>query len=351
MEASFQLALAILKQSPPFDSLSPYLCTLFRYTMVSSFRLQKASHFTLFTLFFSLLFLTSCKSSKAAAGSADTLPNALLWKIEHKDLPEPSYLFGTIHMIPQEDFFLPSGFEDAFGKTEKVVFEIDMDEMSDMGSMMGLMSGLMMKNGTSLKNLLSAEEYKEVSDYFEGMGLPMMLLNNVKPMFLSMLADMNMDPGAMGDEDIMSYEMELYDKANEKGKKVGGLETKAYQKSIFDSIPYKEQAQMLLDAVRGVDMESDMFDETVELYKKQNIEAMVAMVTQSDEGEYEDVLLTNRNRNWIPLMIKKMQKGGVFFAVGAGHLGGENGVIRLLKNEGYTLTPVSTYKGSSPKKV
>ena len=348
---SLQLAFAILKQSPPFDSLSPYLYGLFRYTMVISFRLQQASHFTLFTLFFSLLLLASCKSSKATAGSTDTLPDALLWKIDHKDLPESSYLFGTIHMIPKEDFFLPTGLEDAFNKTDRVIFEIDMDEMSDMGSMMGMMSGLMMKNGASLKNLLTDAEYKEVSDYFEGMGLPMMLLNNVKPMFLSMLADMNMDPGAMGDEDIVSYEMELYDKANEKGKKVGGLETMAYQMSIFDSIPYKEQADMLLEAVRGVDLESDMFDETVELYKKQDIESMVAMVTESDEGEYEDVLLTNRNRNWIPLMIKKMQKGGVFFAVGAGHLGGPNGVIRLLKKEGYTLTPVSTYKGSSPKKV
>jgi len=305
----------------------------------------------LFLFLASTLVFSSCKGTKAATSSADTLQDALLWKIERKDLPEPSYLFGTIHMIPQEDFFLPSGLEDAFDKTDKVVFEIDMDKMSDMGSMMGMMSSLMMKDGMSLNKLLTPEEYKEVSAYFENMGLPMMLLNNVKPMFLSMLADMNMDPNAMGSGDIISYEMELYDMANEDGKKVGGLETMEYQMSLFDKIPYKDQADMLLDAVRGVSVESDMFDETVELYKHQDIEAMVSMVGESDEGNYEDVLLNDRNHNWIPLMIKKMQNGSVFFAVGAGHLGGEQGVIRLLRKEGYELTPVSVYKAVSPKRV
>jgi uncharacterized protein YbaP (TraB family) len=297
------------------------------------------------------LFLASCKGPKAATDSTDTLPDALLWKIERKDMTEPSYLFGTIHMIPQEDFFLPSGLEEAFDKSDKVVFEIDLDDMSDMGAMMGLMSNLMMKNGMSLNKLLSPQEYKEVSDYFEEMGMPMFLLNNVKPMFLSMLAEMNMDPEAMGSEEVTSYEMELYDMANNDAKPVGGLETMAYQMSLFDSIPYEDQAEMLLDAVRGTDIESDMFDETVELYKHQDIEAMVSMVGESEEGEFEDALLNNRNRNWIPLMEKKMENGSVFFAVGAGHLGGEQGVIRLLRKAGFEVTPVSVYKPVAPKRV
>jgi len=312
------------------------------------------SRFTLLTILFSSFFLESCKGPKAATAEADTLPDALLWKIEHKDLKAPSYLFGTIHMIPEEDFFLPDGLEEAFEKSERVVFEIDMDDMSDMGSLMGMMSGLMMKDGMTLQKLLTPAEYQEVSEYFEAMGMPMFLLGNVKPMFLSMLAEVNLDPDAMQSEDIVSYEMALYDKANETSKQVGGLETMAYQMSLFDSIPYKDQAVMLLDAVRGTNQESDMFEETVELYKLQKIEAMVAMVGESDEnadGNYEDVLLNNRNQNWIPAMKKKMSKASIFFAVGAGHLGGEQGVIRLLRKEGYTVTPVSVYKPGAPKRV
>ncbi len=315
---------------------------------------KRHSCFILVTIVFSFLFLTSCKGPKAATAATDTLPDALLWKIEHKDLAEPSYLFGTIHMIPKEDFFLPQGLEEAFEKSKRVVFEIDLDDMSDMGSLMGMMSGLMMKDGMSLKKLLSAAEYEEVSAYFEEMGMPMFLLGNVKPMFLAMLAEVNMDPTAMQSEDIISYEMELYDKANNTSKDVGGLETMAYQMSLFDSIPYKDQAVMLLDAVRGTNLESDMFEETVALYKLQKIEAMVAMVGESTEegsGSYEDVLLNNRNRNWIPVMAKKMKKGAVFFAVGAGHLAGDQGVIRLLRKEGYEVTPVSVHRAVNPKKV
>ena len=315
---------------------------------------RKKSFFLISLVAFSTLFLFSCKGSKTAQAGSDTLPQALLWKIEHKDIPEPSYLFGTIHMIPQEDFFLPVGFEDAFAKTDDVVFEIDLDDMSDMGSLMGLLTNLMMKDGMTLNKLLTAGEYQEVSNYFDGMGMPMFLLNKVKPMFLSMLAEVNMDPAEMESDDIISYEMEIYEKANAVSKEVGGLETMAYQMSLFDSIPYKEQAKMLLDAVRGTNMESDMFEETVDLYKLQDIEAMVAMVGESAEGDssnFENILLHNRNHNWIPIMSKKMMKGPVFFAVGAGHLGGEEGVIRLLKKAGYQLSPVSAYKSVPTRKI
>lgn len=308
----------------------------------------------IFALLPAILLLISCKGTKAAVNATDTLPDALLWKIEHKDLAQPSYLFGTIHIIPEGDYFYPVGFEDAFRKSEKVIFEIDMDDMSDMGSLMGMMSGLMMQDGMTLKKLYTADEYKDVSGYFEALGMPMFLLENVKPMFLSMLTEVNMDPAAMDMENIKSYEMELYDMANNDGKKVGGLETMEYQLSLFDSISYQEQADMLLEAVRGTSGEDDQLDETIELYKSQNIEGMVAMVESAvadGSGDYERFLLHNRNRNWIPLMKRKMQNSTVFFAVGAGHLGGPQGVIRLLMKEGYTLTPVSVDKGKEVKKI
>ena len=198
--------------------------------MIHQFKFRAGQFLSyLFMPIIAVVFLASCKGPKAATTSTDTLPNALLWKIEGKALPETSYLFGTIHMIPEEDYFLPSGLEDAFKQSDRVVFEIDLDEMSDMGSMMGMLSNLMMDNGMTLNKIMTPEEYKEVSAYFEGMGLPMFLLNGVKPMFLSMLAEMSMDPSSMESEEIISYEMELYDMANSSSKTVGGLETIAYQ--------------------------------------------------------------------------------------------------------------------------
>jgi uncharacterized protein YbaP (TraB family) len=313
-----------------------------------------------FLLFVSLLLTfaagsVGCKSTKPATKDTDLLPQALLWKIEGKGMKEPSYLFGTIHMIEEDDYFLPTGFDEAFESCDQVVFEIDMDDMTDMSAIMSLLSDIVMKNGTTLNKLLSPSEYKEVSAYFENMGLPMFLLNKVKPMFLSMLADVNMDPEALQTDDIVSYEMNIYDKANEENKEVGGLETMAYQMSLFDSIPYKDQAKMLLDAVRGTSTEEGgSLDETAKLYKEQNIEAMVALMSEDEASGvagYEDILLNNRNNNWIAVMPQKMEKGPTFFAVGAGHLGGPNGVVRLLRKAGYTMTPVSVYKANAAKKI
>ncbi|MBK9984654.1 MAG: TraB/GumN family protein [Saprospiraceae bacterium] len=302
----------------------------------------------------SAFLLVSCKGSKSAVQPAASVPHALLWKIEKPGQAEPSYLFGTIHMIPKDDYFLPSGLDEAFDKSKQVVFEIDLDEMSDMGSMMGMLSNLMMKDGTTLQDLLTPQEYTEVSKYFDNMGLPMFLLSNVKPMFLSMLAEVNMNPEEMQSDDIVSYEMNLYDRAQKAKKEVGGLETMQYQMSLFDSISYKDQALMLLDAIKGTNTDTDMYDQTVELYKHQDIEAMIEMATEpkpGEDGNFENVLINNRNKNWIPIMSKMMKNGPVFFAVGAGHLAGENGVLSLLKKQGYKVTPVSVYKANVPKRV
>jgi uncharacterized protein YbaP (TraB family) len=68
---------------------------------------------------------------------------------------------------------------------------------------------------------------------------------------------------------------------------------------------------------------------------------MVSMMGEEESlGGYEDLLLVTRNKNWIPVMGEMMKTQPVFFAVGAGHLGGKNGVIALLRQEGYTVVPV-----------
>ena len=81
----------------------------------------------------------------------------------------------------------------------------------------------------------------------------------------------------------------------------------------------------------------------VDIYKKQDLDGMITMISEDEDGigDFEDVMLNNRNKNWIPVMAEMMKSETVFFAVGAGHLAGESGVIHLLRKEGYKLTPLS----------
>lgn len=280
-------------------------------------------------------------SETASAPIAKEKPKSLLWEINGNGLTASSYLFGTIHMINAEDFFLPEGTLTAIDEVSKMVFELDMEEITDPSKLMGVMQKAYMKGDTSLSDLLTTEEYSLVENHFKEKGLPIFFLERIKPMFLTVFASDEFDPTAMQSGGLKSYEIEFTEMAKEGDKLTGGLETVDFQISIFDAIPYVDQAKMLLDAIQS-SSDSDSLKDMVKLYKQQDIYGLFDMM-KSDEsiGEFEDVLLFQRNKNWIPLMSDEMKTQRTFFAVGAGHLGGDLGVIELLRKAGYMVNPIS----------
>lgn len=298
------------------------------------------------SVFVGIFFLIfGCHSSRKTVTQEPTqLPNTLLWEIHSKDLDSPSYLFGTIHLIPEEMYFWPAHFQKAYAATEQVALETNELEM-DPASMMGLMPKIMMPDGKSLASLVSEEEYERIQQFFDEMGLPLIFLQNIKPFFLYMLVDLDM--GSLFSEGIKSYEMEITDLAKDDNKAVLGLETLDYQISIFDSIPYTDQADML---VRAIDQKLDPDDTDNEpdsntLYQTYIDQDLNAILTEVQETEvvfrrFNKIFLENRNRNWIPEIEKYIHQKPTFIAVGAAHLPGTTGVIRLLEEAGYTLIPV-----------
>lgn len=265
-------------------------------------------------------------------------PASLLWKIEGKGLTKPSYLFGTIHLIPRSKFLFNSAMNNAFSQVDNVAFEIDMNIMNDYSQMFEILSKVRMPDGITIKDLLTPEDYKLFQEKFSDQGLPTVFLEGIKPMFLSAMGgDMG---GANGD--MVSYEVELSEKAKEQNKMISGLETIDEQLSIIDSIPLKDQAAMLVESLKSTDADSG-YDEMVEKYLQQDIEGLNDVINESPEAkdiELMNSLLKDRNIKWISIMKKMMETSPTFFAVGAGHLGGNDGVIKLLRKEGYTLSPV-----------
>lgn len=299
-----------------------------------------------------LLFLSFSSSvwSQPSVYAPTADENSLLWQITGPGLKAPSYLFGTIHMIPAEDFVLNPATRQALEQAKVVAFEIDTEDMTNPMAMFSMLGKMYMNNDTTLSDLLSAEEYTMVSAHFDKLGLPLSFLKRVKPMFLSVLAAEDMKDFQMGggdNEKIMSYELELTRMAKEQEKDIQGLETIEYQMSLFDSIPYGAQARMLVEAVQAEQAPATgnagdaSFARMVEMYKNQDIIAMQGLM--DEEGGiagYEDLLLVNRNRNWIAPMSKLMKEQTTFFAVGAGHLAGNQGVIALLREQGFEVKAV-----------
>ncbi len=272
----------------------------------------------------------------------DTLARSLLWQISHPELATASYLYGTIHMIGKDDFFLTDSTLATFARSQQVIFEINLEEMTDLSVLFSLITKVMMDDGKRLRDLLSKEDFAFVQKRFSELGLPLTLFERMKPMFLSSFASGDMGADGLSGGSMVSYEMEFMEMANLQDKEIDGLETIEFQMSMFDSIPYKVQAEMLVESLRSGDSGDDQFQVMVDLYKAQDLEGMQALFQQGEGGigDYEDTLLINRNRNWIPIMQRMMKEKPTFFAVGAGHLGGQQGVIELLRDAGYTLIPL-----------
>jgi uncharacterized protein YbaP (TraB family) len=187
-----------------------------------------------------------------------------------------------------------------------------------------------MKNDTTLSDLLSKEDYEKVKEFMEKKSslFPFSKLETYKPMLVSSLL-MESDAGC---DQAVAMEQLILEEAKKNQKRIEGLETMSFQASIFDSIPYKLQAEQLLKYVKEGDSKSKadkQFEAMIDAYKSQDIEKL---------GEF--ILLYNRNRNWVQKLKTIMSEKSVTIAVGAGHLAGEKGVIKLLRKEGYTVKPV-----------
>jgi uncharacterized protein len=298
------------------------------------------------TLLSTLLVLIgfTVKAQTKETPSVSTTQNALLWEITGKGLTKPSYIYGTIHLIPKSDFFLTDATKKALNESQKVMFEINMKDMQNPMLILSIMSKAMMPRGQKLRDLISKEDYALVKARFEEIGMPLPMLESIKPMFLSAMVEGGGNPmDTSGKEATTAYEMEIMKIADKDQKEMGGLETMEFQMGIFDSIPLKTQAEMLVKSIKSVNNGDSEFKAMVEMYKSQDIEAMAGTMKGGEENElskYEGVLLTSRNKNWIPLIVKNSAGKSIFYAVGAGHLGGEMGVVNLLRKEGFTLKPL-----------
>jgi len=266
--------------------------------------------------------------------------NTLLWKISGNGVKKPSYLFGTIHMLCADDAGLSDSLKNVIKRVQEVYFEVDLDNMFEM---LGVMSKMKMKGDTTLQDLLSEEDYQKVKKYFETNEsmLPFSMLETYKPM----LAASTLQQGGMACESTAMMEQVIMQEAKQYNKSIKGLESMGYQASVLDNIPYKLQADQLvsyIDNANKGDGEDKELTEMMNAYRNQDLQKLEEMLMKSDPSisNYTDILLYNRNENWVLKLKELLPEKSMLIAVGAGHLPGKKGCINLLRQAGYKVTPV-----------
>ena len=265
--------------------------------------------------------------------------HTLLWRISGKGTTRPSWLFGTMHILCASDARLTDSLKAAIASCDEVYFEINLSDMSDM---LNSIKYMRMNDSKKLSDLLKPDEYARVKDYFTKHSslLPFSMLERFKPMLISgLIEEQGLDCQTTDGMELMI--MQQLHSSTEK-KPVNGLETAEFQAGLFDSIPYEQQAKELVNYIDSADENKKATRQLAELYVHQDLDSIGQLSDKDDPGMsgYMDLLLYNRNRKWARELDTLLPGKSLLIAVGAAHLPGKEGVIELLRKEGYTVDPV-----------
>lgn len=266
---------------------------------------------------------------------------SMLWKVSGNDLKQPSYLFGTYHILKDSYLKQTPAVQQAFDKSAGVVVETTVDS----AAMLSMAMKAMMP-GKNLKQLISPTDYDLVAGEFRKMtGYDLAMFGMMKPIMTATTLSMAYTEK---EADTLSHftgqpiDLFFASEGHRKGKVVTPLETMEQQMNfLFDHDPVEKQAADLVTMVKEKsDMRKAAGDLTT-LYLKGDLSGLYKL-SQSYEDKYGDLsfLVTERNHTWMKRLPGLMAARPTFVAVGALHLAGPDGLINLLRKQGYTLSPV-----------
>lgn len=263
------------------------------------------------------------------APSVSLNEKSLLWEISGNGLSKSSYLYGTIHMICGNDYFLSDKTKKAFDSTDNLVLEVNLADPKEISSAQQFIYGK-----EPLSKTLSPQQLNDLDVLLQKRtGMTVKQVDKFSIMAVMSLITMK----SFGCADIKMYEMEFIEMAKSSSKSIAGFETLQAQNDFLSSAYTDAEVITMLQGSNDDDAKK-----LVQNYIQENLPEIYKGLTASKamNEKTRKVLLDVRNENWIVKMPNIMKDKSTFFAVGAGHLLGEQGVISLLRKKGYTVKPV-----------
>jgi len=283
------------------------------------------------TKFFALVIAIAAFICPRLKAQTKPVENALLWEVSGKGLSKPSYVYGTFHMMCNDDFNIPQNLKTAIGNANRVTFEVDLSDSTYMAQIKQSMV-----SAVPLSKKLTSQQFRSLDSVLT-LKLPYTLkqLDNLSIQAVSSILALKALPCA----EPRSYEAELLKLAKEQHKNIGGLETVKFQMECYRKA-YSDQ-YIFNQTLRMDDMATGL-NTMMAMYRKQDVTGLYNHITDkaNAEPQTEKWLLQTRNTNWVEAMPALMQKESNVFAVGSAHLAGKTGIIALLRAQGYTVKPL-----------
>ena len=278
------------------------------------------------------------------------------YKISGNGLEKPSYIIGTHHLANVGFVNQINGVTEALTETDQVYGELVWDTMTNIDSLKAVQNAMTLPAGKTIKDYLTPDEYKRLDAFMvakmgTGLSNPMVAskMGNLTPMALvtqfQLLLFMTKH---MGEFDPSStFDQYFQAQAKKNGLPCGGLETLQKQINVlYTGKPMSRQVEELMCFIDNENFNSQMMEDLTSAFYAQNLETLKQVMDRKLGGkcdstpEEEDMLINNRNADWVAKMPGIMTSKPTFFAVGAAHLPGDKGVLQLLRNAGYTIEGV-----------
>lgn len=297
----------------------------------------KGTHMTRFFVYLQIILACACTVNAKSDKKADR-KNCLYAVTGPKNTV---YLQGSIHFLNPENYPLSTQIEDTFKKCETIVFEVDIGEINSPASQTLIMNKGILSGGKTLEDVLSTNTYTLLQSKLEewGMGAGMAIFQSFKPWFLNItLVALKLQN--LGYSLEHGLDLYFYNKAKAENKKTLGLETIGFQIGLLDEFSSEEQDAQIAAGLKELANIEKKIQELVNGWQNGDSKK-IEKILHEDLREFPEVyksVLTDRNLDWLPKIKTYLQgERNVMVIVGAGHLVGKNGLLELLRKEGYAI--------------
>jgi len=281
-----------------------------------------------------LLALPGSAPAEAPAVSSATTAAAVrpaLWKVSDADTT--IWLFGTIHILPQDVDWYKGPVRAALEGSGELVTEIPIDETQQSAAV--IVAKSRRGDGKSLRDALPPVERTKYEAGMTALGLPVGLFDGNDTWFAALM--MTMIPLKLAGYSTESgIDEQVAAKARARHMTNTALESAAFQIDLFENLPEPTQQAYLAEVVETLPTVKTDIDEMVGAWKQGDPERLARLLNEDEsDPQMRRVLITDRNATWARWLKARLDRPGtVFVAVGAGHLAGEDSVQDMLAKAG-----------------
>ncbi len=279
------------------------------------------------------------QTTHAPTAAASTTP-ALhsLWKAQGQS--NTVYLLGSIHLLRQTDYPLPQVMENAFSNSQVAVFEVDMEKAEDPMESMRLIEKSKLPDGQTLEKVLPARIYASFTNHMASAGLPMMIVDTMRPGMAVMMLEA-MELTKLGADPSLGPDDHYFKLAKQTNRKTVALETVDFQVDLLLGFAGEDEELMVEKSLEQIDDEKMDYEDMVAAWKKGDSAALEKMLNEmrQEAPQVFKKMVSDRTASWVPKVDELLHGSqNAIVIVGAGHLIGADGLVELLKKKGVKVT-------------